>query len=259
MIQYSTTLNNPYYFVTESVLFAIGNAQDEDKCGKKLVSYKQLVDKNNTPVTQDVKKGETYLDENHDLKIAESNKTVNVYGDELNHTKCSAVFPHFKVTYQYNEGEEGGEQTTNTVVFDYYLQSMIAVGDKFSSNTFVMNNKHTGSGDTTYLAAFQNSIKEDIANYVEKGFSLEDIKNVVPNWYFASNVGQEFDVNGKKMQLVSVSNDITQISDDDLMDEIYKKINEMTVKFANERLNVYEKELKDDSETIVTKSKVKNI
>ena len=259
MIQYSTTLKNPYYFLTDNVLFAIGNLQDEDKCGKKLVSYKQTLDKDNTPITIDVKKGEKYMDEHHEMETATSDKTVNVYGNELNHTACSSVFPHFSVTYQYVNGEENGEPETVTVVMNYYLQGMISVGDKYTNGKFVRNNEHSKTGDTNYLTEFQNSIKEDIAKYVEKGYSLDEIKKTIPHWYFASNIDHNFDVNGKKMTLKSVSDDITQITDEVLMTEIYKKINEMSVSFSNKKLETYGKKLKTESETIVTDNTVQTL
>lgn len=260
MIDYKATLDNPFYFISDGILFKISNTQDQDKCGKHKVTYNPLLDSDKQPLTKDVKKDEIYLDEHHDEQKASADGTKTVYGNELNHTECAKTFPHFEVNYTYTQGTDEN-QTTTPVQIHYYLQSMIEVGDKFTNNTFVRNNVHTSENDVDYITEFQNSIKKDIKDYAESGYTLEQIKNLVPHWYLTSNIDEEFKIYGKKMKFVSVSSNITQMTDEQLMDEIYKAINDLSVKFIDNKLSNYGKKLKRDNEDkviIVTKNSVVN-
>jgi len=280
MIQYTTTLKNPYYFTTSNVLFKISNIQDNDECGTHLVFYKKLLDKNGQVMKKSVKKGEYYLDKNHNSIKSETNQEVDVYGNELDHEKNvdyqngweekagAFKYSYFKVTYQTVPDPDDENQNTETFEKYYYLQNMIEIGDSFDNNHFFKrNNNHSSnaSADTSYINEFSNSIKEDIKKMVRNGSSKEQIMKNIPNWFFESNVGDSektFIVDKKKVIITNVSfadttNDKLQISDNDLDGLIIDTINEDTVKFANEKLKNISKKL--SNETIVTKNNIVNL
>ena len=340
MIRYTTTLKNPYYFIADNILFNISEKQDADKCGQHLVTYKQSVDKDNNPIFKTVKNGGYYLDEHHNKLINESGSEIMVplYGDKVDDEECEKIFPNFKIGYYMLEnGILKYEYIT------YYLQDLIAVGDRYINDAFVRNNIHNnddtqdinkyrfyhwngneyeniviiskeeipeieeeeyikhGDGiyhwngneyemievvektempeveeeeyikiyiysdplapdmtnydeiqevqsvDTPYAVEFLNSIIGDIEKYVKAGYSFESIKKTLPHWLFQSNYDEEYKINGKKMRLYYVSNNIRQFTDDDLLNEIYKVINKLVVEFSDKKLSVYDKRMKRDN------------
>jgi len=253
MITISKTLENPYYFFADKVLFKIGDEQDEDKCGKYLVTYESVKDKDNNVVKRTVKKGDYYLDEKHNTIQNNGNNTIEVtlYGTELNHTECAKVFPHFDVNYTYNDGTEE-DPVTKQYTVHYYMQGMIAVGDKWdeTNKKFIRNNLHYNTGDTTYMNEFSESIKKEIEKYIKDGKSIEQIKKIMPHWCFAANKNKVFDVNGKEMTFVDTSSDFTPLTDANLQTKFYEVINKMVKDYANSLLETEGKELTQDAISI---------
>ena len=148
MIKYTKTLRNPYYFIADDILFKISENQDTDGCGQHLVTYQQNVDKNGEKVFTTVRNGRYYFDEHHNKIKNDSGGDVIVpsYGDKLNDEECKKIFPYFEVGYYYMEGNNIRYEDNVT----YYIQDLIAVGDRFINGTFVRNNIHNNDdSDTT--------------------------------------------------------------------------------------------------------------
>ena len=263
MLQYSQSLRNPFYFFTDNILFKIDSEQDNDGCGNHLVTYQQSTDKNGQPITKTVKIGDRYLDETHTLRKALSNMEVPVYSDDLDLAKCRKVFPNFVVNYETvpDEGETEVTQFSKT----YFIQNAIAVGDKCQAIDgerilvkFVMNNVHDDESDTDYLSYFRDGIAEDIQNYFKKGYDINKIKASMPYWVFKSNVDNEYLVDGKKVKFTGLEG-FALITEDEMWDGLYKRIETDTNEFANKKLAAYGKKIKIENTIIINKDTVKDI
>ena len=150
MVKYTTTLKNPFYFITNEVLFNINEKQDNDECGQHLVTYKQSLDKDGNPIYKTARSGTYYLDEHHNKILNDSGSDISyvVYGDVVDNEKCKDIFPSFDVVYYQNTG------TINYETITYYIQDLIADGDKFIDGKFVRNDIHNNN----------DSEEEDIYN-----------------------------------------------------------------------------------------------
>lgn len=251
MLQYSQSLRNPFYFFTDNILFKIGSEQDNDGCGDHLVTYQQSTDKNGQPITKTVKTGDTYLDDTHTSRKASSNMEVPVYGDDLDLVKCRKVFPKFVVNYE--TVPDGAETEATQFSKTYFIQNAIAVGDKCKPIDgeevlveFVMNNEHTDDSDTDYLSYFRDGIAEDIQNYFKKGYDINKIKASMPYWVFESNVDNEYLVDGKKVKFTGLEG-FAPITEDEMWNSFYKRIESDTIDFADKKLAAYGKKVKKDT------------
>lgn len=227
MITPKSTLKDLYYFVNDSVVYDIKQTNDDDNCGIYVVEYKTE--------EKEVKKGDIYLDHNHNKVTAEEDATVQAGTNELNDVLDYTIFPSFFVTY--TEKTEGAEPKTKY----YWLQDMIKDGDKYSGGKFTINTAHGES----YMKVFEDSIKADIDRYVEKGYTYETIKSVMPYYVFAED-GDEVNINGQTVVFNSVTGLDLDIDEEYVQERIYAIINEKTVKYANGLLKEHGKKLAEE-------------
>lgn len=234
MITPKRGLKNPYYFINNNTVYKIDFNQDKDKCGEHKVVYKTE--------EKELEKGKWYYNLNGDYVQATSNGTYQVKTDELKDDACSQIFPNFVVKYTDEEGTE--------VDVYYYLQDLIQDGDTFDGTKFIQK---PGHGDSTnYIQSFQTQLNEELAKLVASGKTIEQIKKILPHYYFepSANVEENKQIIMVGCKKVSVTYNgvegITPISDSDIMDLVYNVANQTAIECANNVLEEYGLEINGD-------------
>lgn len=253
MIYPKTTLQNPYYFIKDKVLYNISNQQDTNNehtssgyCGVHKVTYKTE--------TKRVEKGHVYLDLNGNLQTAAEDGDYQVSTGKLNETECKKVFPYFTVTYyKKNPGKE--EEGIITKI--YWLQYLIQDGDKVDNNgKFTINTNH----GSTYLNVFKEEMKEAVKSAIIGGATIEQLYSMFPLYFFSGQSGKTTKVtdnNGKLVDVTYNTSDVA-ISANELWQLIYEALDEKVRAYANNCLKPHEKKVKD-SVTFITQNNVEDI
>ena len=234
-----TTLNNPYYFVRNDIVYNINFNQDKDGCGEHMVTY-ETVEKELNP-------GDHYYDEKGDYQTVTSAGYYSVKdGNKLNNIECANVFPHFIVNYT--------DENNETLQVYYYLQDMIQDGDKFEGGKFVQDERH-GNG---YIDVFMSEVRDEIAKMVNSGKTMEEIKKALPHYYFEPSGNPDEDkysivVDGcKKVNVTyngiqSEEDGFSPISEDQITDIVLAVANQHTIICANDVLEGYGMKISTDT------------
>jgi len=228
-----TNLENPFYFVKDNIIYNIQeNNSGNDECGKHYKTF--------DTVSVELKKGSYYYDKNGTVKIAENDGDFEV---SLNTTKKEStisanksVFPHFDVTYQY-VGNDKEESVT------YWLDDLIADGDKMSGGKFVNKTVHSDNGEKemTYVEYYKNKCLDSLANDVVNGLSISRLAKNYPFLMVNTknnpliNADTEIKLNGQKV--IVISSDIS-CSNEEIVEYLLNKIKE----YGDEKvLNIFNK------------------
>lgn len=216
MIKPTKSLIDLYYFINDDVIYNISSSNDKDECGEKKVVY------------------------------TENNK--------IDWVASADIFPSFKVSYTVENNE--------TIDVYYFLQNLIEDGDKFVGGEFV--NQHPQKDEDgeplspipSYLDLFNDSVKQDISIYVDRGYTVEKIKQLLPGYIFA--IGEEdecvtfCDNDGKKYTgKLSGVEGIATYDDGDIMELVYKTLNEKAKEYTNGILKPYGKQLKKEVDIVI--------
>lgn len=234
-------LNNPYYFVKDDVIFKINVTNyDSDPCGKHYVTY--------VTESKEVKKGQTYINENGDYVVAASTTDYDVSTGKINEATCANTFPYFKIVGK-DDSEEPKEYT-----YYFWLDNFIEAGDVYKSSKF-MKTVHEGDTESTidFAQYYVDTVKKNIATAIAGGTSFDTAKGSYPSYLFA-NKGDKITVNGKEIT-VNNTNGITTsykktgltlpiISEDGIQTDVLKAIDEKTIEYANGMLKNIEKQVK---------------
>ena len=239
MIYPKTTLQNPYYFIKDKVLYNISNQQDTNNehtssegCGVHKVTYKTELKK--------VEKGQVYLDLHGDLQTANEDTNYSVSTGKLNETACKNVFPYFTVTYNKKNVPAGQGRIIKT----YWLQHLIQDGDKVDERgKFAMNEKHGNS----YLDAFKKEMKEAVKSAIIGGATIEQLYSIFPLWFFSGQPDKTTKVTDNNGNLVDATYNTSTvaISEEDLWTLIYEALDEKVRAYANNCLKPHGKKVKD--------------
>lgn len=149
-------------------------------------------------------------------------------------------FPNFVVNYTDENNED--------IKVYYWLQDMIQDGDRYDGSKFIQDELH-GEG---YIELFQNEIKEEVKKLIESGKTIEQIKKILPHYYFepSANVEENKQIIMVGCKKVSVTYNgvegITPISDSDIMDLVYNVANQTAIECANNVLEEYGLEINGD-------------
>ena len=252
MIYPKTTLQNPYYFIKDKVLYNISNQQDTNNehtssqgCGVHKVTY--------ITETKKVEKGQVYLNLHGDLQTAADDTNYSVSTGKLDETECQKVFPYFTVTYNKTNPAEGEE---GTITKTYWLQHLIQDGDKVVNNKFVINEKH----GTTYSDAFKKEMKEAVKSAIIGGATIEQLYSMFPLYFFSGQPNKTTKVTDNSGKLVDATYNTSTvaISERDLWTLIYEALDEKVRAYANNCLKPYKKKVKD-SVKFITSDNVQDI
>lgn len=253
MVHPDKNLQNPYYFVRKDIVFNISSSNpDKDPCGTHKVTY--------VTELKDLKKGQTYYDLHGDKQTVANDGQYGVKTNELNNTKNSEIFPGIKVTYT-----KQGEDSNETEDAYYYFQSLIADGDDFKNDTGFK--KHTTENGQevvlNYIPFFKKSVENDIKAAIKKGYNVKQIMQSLPHYCFNP---QDLEANKlsytytkdketwKYTAVVGFSNTADKkyapFTADDIITFALEIINEQTTEFANKKLKVFDKKVKDETTLI---------
>lgn len=220
-----TNLQNPFYFIKDSIIFNIkGSNTEKDECGKHYKTFDtELVE---------LKKGTYYNDKNGNVKIAEDDGTIEVglKTDKNPETIAAnkAVFPYFDVTYRI---VQSGKEETVT----YWLDDLIADGDKITEDTgsvsFVNKTVHGNEveQEIPYVNYYKNKCLDKLVNDVVNGMSIEQLAKNNPLIIVNTKVNPlimadtEIKFNGTKAIVVSSGISCTN---DEIVDYLLGKIKE---------------------------------
>lgn len=254
MIYPKTTLQNPYYFIKDKVLYNISNQQDTNNehtssgyCGVHKVTYVTQVKK--------VEKGHVWLDLHGDLQTASGTGDYPVSTGKLNVITCSGVFPYFTVTYDKTNVPAGQGRIIKT----YWLQHLIQDGDKVDERgKFVMNEKH----GTSYLNVFKEEMKEAVKSAIIGGATIEQLYSMFPLYFFSGQPDEtkttKVTDNSGKLVDATYNTSTVAISANELWQLIYEALDEKVRAYANNCLKPHGKKVKD-SVTFITQNNVEDI
>lgn len=195
MITPKTTLDNPYYFIKDKVVYEISkdNGGDSD-CAQHKVTY--------LTESKPLKKGDTYYDLHGDMKKAEADGNYNVKKEEIDIEENKKIFPYFYVTTALSEGSD---RTYGLYVFNrdyFWLQSFISDGDTLdNSGKFWMNTHdrdysfdvpenydyNTNIRTMPYNVLFQYNIYNEIVRLAKLNYDTEKIKSRLPYYCFSED------------------------------------------------------------------------
>lgn len=216
-----TTLNNPYYFVKDGVIFNISSTNtQEDPCGKHYKTFDTktvTLEKNNYYFDKNGNRLLTTEDGDYEVSLKTAKETATINANK-------AVFPYFDVTYQYESG--------NTETVTYWLDDLISDGDKMSGNKFQNKILHEKDSETTisYVEFFKQQCLKQMANNAVQGVTLDVLKANNPFIF----VGVETKVNGVKAIVTASSIEAT---DAEIMNVIKEKIKE----YGDNILKIFDK------------------
>lgn len=69
-------------------------------------------------------------------------------------------------------------------ISEYYLDALIVDGDKYSSGNFIPGDTCNGE---TLAEAYRTQIDKAIANYIQRGYSISAIRNILPDFVLADS------------------------------------------------------------------------
>lgn len=214
-----TTLNNPYYFIKDNIIFNISDFNtQEDPCGKHYKTF--------DTETRNLKKGTYYTDKNGNWKITTQDGNVQVglktAAKQATITANKSVFPYFDVTYQYKDGK------TETIT--YWLDDLITDGDKVSNGKFKNKTIHTKDTETTitYVDFYKKQCLMSMAENTIQGMTLDIIKANNPLLFIGSNVK----INGSEATVTASGIAATE-------DEITNIFKEKIEKYGNDFLKTF--------------------
>lgn len=270
MINPTTTLNNPYYFFNNNVLYNISNSNTEDEAGEHLVTYE---------LTPDVlSKDDEYLDAHGDVQVVppdggepidgqEDKYLISIKTNTLNDEECAKTFPHFVVNYETIPEDE--ESMTQQIHVYYWLQSLINDGDTVVDNDGAK--KFVQRGEVSYIQQFNNSVEEELNELIQNSMTLDNIKKRIPIYCFdpgEEGIETTISVDGKqtKVKYVGTTLDvpttteatesevtlestseptesIVHFTDNEILESCYNAINDKLVAYCDNLLAKYGKEL----------------
>ena len=153
MIYPSENLTKRYYFVENNVIYKISSSNDEDGCGE-LPGYED-----GKLQTEEVEKrfgtdGHTENDSNGNI-IKETVVKNSVY---------ASIYPNICIKYKRCSKANDGSRIVGTYEFTKYLwlDNLISIGDRFTSNKFDVGAKHGKDGDTDFNKRYARLVKEFI-------------------------------------------------------------------------------------------------
>lgn len=254
MIFAKTTLENPYYFFSGSVLYNISNSQDTENahtdpsasgCGVHKVIYKTE--------EKEVERGDWYRDVNGNYVKAEADGTVQASTNIINPEQCATVFPSFYVKYKDRETQEQYK-------IYYWLQNYIKPGDTLSGGKFTINSAHSA----TYADFYEKEMKQSLKDSVKAGSTFESLKRSYPIYFFTPSENPA--ENEKRISVDGEYKDvyydgvvgITSFTNDQVMNLVYEELDDEVIKFANSLLKDYKKKLKSTAH-LITPSNVTQI
>lgn len=230
MITCSTTLENPFYFIKDNVLYEINDKQDEYNRGVHLVTY--------LTETKVLSKGEKYKDLHNDEQIVEEDGEYQVSTNKIDVEECKKVFPYHILTFEDDNNNE----------FDVvlWLQNFIKDGDTFKNGAF-----KTSYG-TSYDACFMLYFSKEVENLLEKEMTISQILQKIPYYVFNPNglienkITIDTEDGRKKVTYKRCKHGIT-ISIVSIKQMILYIVTDKTIAYANSLLQKYGMKLKEES------------
>lgn len=230
MITCSTTLENPFYFIKDNVLYEINDKQDEYNRGVHLVTY--------LTETKVLSKGEKYKDLHNDEQTAVSDGEYQVSTNKIDVEECKKVFPYHILTFEDDNNNE----------FDViiWLQNFIKDGDTLKNGAF------DTSYATSYDACFVLYFSKEIESLLERDMTINQILNKIPYYVFNPNgliqekITIDTEDGRKKVTYKSCSHGFT-VSIVNIKQWILNVVTDKTITYANSLLQKYGMKLKEES------------
>jgi len=195
MANYNKDFYKWYYFVQNSIIYAISSIQDKDECG--LAPW------------------------------SDGTKEEKLKPEE----QLATIFPHIKIEYK----EYDGQTLLTEVKTKYlWLQNYIDDGDKYDGSEFNPTVGLHGDESATFVDRYINELKNATKTLIRNGYSVNDIRKSNPKFVTESEYDDDTLI-GKKIRVVSVSlNGTQQFLTDEQISEIFKETaKEEATKTAN--------------------------
>ena len=230
MITCSTTLENPFYFIKDNVLYEINDKQDEYNRGVHLVTY--------LTETKVLSKGEKYKDLHNDEQTAVSDGEYQVSTNKIDVEECKKVFPYHILTFEDDNNNE----------FDVvlWLQNFIKDGDTFQNGAF-----KTSYG-TSYDYCFIMNFSKEVKSLLEKDMTINQILQKIPYYVFEPNglIENKLTIDtedGRKKVTYKNHEGLGTVDKRDLKQWILEIVTDKTIAYANTLLQKYDMKLKEES------------
>lgn len=150
---------------------------------------------------------------------------IRVPGEGVSFEDFAKTLPKLEVTRTVR----GTETKT-----PYYLDVLIFDGDKYSGGKFTPGDSVCYGADL--VAAYNKSVEKAIKNYIEKGYSISAIQNILPDFVLSG---------GATVQVVNGSGTIKQYSEEEIRNKVKTELIPVLVKeyaetYANQLCKRYE-------------------
>lgn len=237
MIYPSENLTKRYYFVEGNVIYKISNRNDSDECGL-LPGYENGELK--------TKEDFVYIGINGEHKKDSSGNDIKV--KIVDYDAYKNIYPNICIKYKRCSIDKGGSRTVGTYEFTKYLwlDNLIEVGDKYSSNKFSIGAKH-GKSDTDFNEKYKRLVKEFI---VSKAISNSTARSTVLKSGYPYYVRDTTDANDAKyttidgwtVEIQSITGCNNLFVDSEIMSSVENYAKQKALDTANKIMNPFDKQ-----------------
>lgn len=238
MIYPSEILTKRYYFVESGVIYKIANSNDSDECGS-LPGY----DENGKLKT---KEDFVYVGIDGEHKKDSSGNDIKV--TVVDYDAYEDIYPNIRVKYKRCSVTTDGTKTVGTKVFTKYLwlDNLIEIGDKYSSNKFSVGAKH-GKSDTDFNEKYKRLVKEFIVSKAISNGTVDPtvLKSGYP--YYVRDTNDEKDakyvtIDGWIVEIQEIRGCSNLFNDDEIMTGVEDYVKNNALASINKALKPFGKQ-----------------
>ena len=237
MIYPSENITKRYYFVESGVIYKISNSNDSDECGL-LPGY----DENGKLKT---KEDYVYVGINGVHKTDDSGKEIKV--TVVDYDAYKDIYPNICIKYKRCSMIDG-KKTIGEHEFTKYLwlDNLIEIGDKYSSNKFSIGAKH-GNSDTDFNAKYKRLVKEFIVTKAMSNGTVDPtvLKSGYP--YYVRDTANPDDakyvtIDGWTVQIQEIRGCSNLFNDDEIMTGVEDYVKNNALVSINKALKPFGKQ-----------------